>query len=106
MLGLKLLIPFPSKFIRGVVLLGVFFFCFAGSVLAAFLYFLLSAFCGLLIARVQGLGCFSGCYFWVFGWASYVCSEALYAFLVYLECISLFCYIQHYLKKKKSFVLL
>jgi hypothetical protein len=49
-LGLKMLFPFPLKFIRGVGLLGV--FCFAGSDLGAFLYLLLGAFFGLLIARV------------------------------------------------------
>jgi hypothetical protein len=92
-----MLSPFPLKFIRGVGLLGVFFL--AGSVLGLFLYLFSLVF---FLDRLLGFF-FSGCLFWVFGWATYVYSEALRAFLVFLEAHCTFLiYTILFIKKKKG----
>jgi hypothetical protein len=46
-LGLKMIIPFPLKFIRGLC-----FWVFVPVMFWEFLYILLGAFCGSLIVRV------------------------------------------------------
>ena len=87
---------FPLKFSRGVGLLGVVDscrFCFGFFFLFFIFYF------GFFIGGFF----FPGYLFWVFGWATYVFSEALRVLLVYLKAHCTFLiYTTLLIKKKKK----
>jgi hypothetical protein len=100
-LGLNMLFPFPLKSIRSVGLLGV--FCFCQFRFGSLFVFIVGCFLWVVDCKGFRLWVVFRVFFWVFGWASYVCSEALHAFLVYVEAYFFFFLIsQNILRKRKK----